>query len=154
VLSLLFSPDGHSLLSQALYGGMIVWSVSDDGVRWCQTDETWSNIAVFSSDSNRLAWIKQLPPPLWVGIGVVREGNLITGKERPEWEYDMAERGSLDFSRDGKVLALAARQLHLRDESSGQDWRYPQGHCAAITSVEFSPDGRFLATRDDNRDCR
>jgi WD40 repeat protein len=154
VPSLLFSLDGGSLLSHDLRGGLIVWNVSDGGVRWCLTDESWDNIPAFSPDGNRLAWIKNLPPPLNIGIGVVREVNLTTGKERPTWEYEMAERGSLTYSRDGKVLAVGGRHLHLWDVKSGQDRRLPQGHCAAVESVEYSPDGRFLTTRDQSKDFR
>jgi WD40 repeat protein len=159
VASVQFSPDGRSLLSQDIFGGMIVWNLREGGMRWCSPGEGFikvRGITAFSPDGKRLAWLADHPSiPIEFGFpGVVHEVNLDTGKEVHSWEVAPAQDGSLAYSSDGKFLAAGGRHLHLWDTASGQDRREPQGHCDAIASVQYSPDGRFLITRDARRDVR
>lgn len=55
---------------------------------------------------------------------------------------------SLDISQDESLAAvgLSDGSIHLMDSTSGAGLRTVQEHVGRITALEFSPDGRFLAS--------
>jgi WD40 repeat protein len=74
--------------------------------------------------------------------------NMETGKEvRTFRSPEGRPAGQIIFSRDGRLMAaVSGLEGRLYDLNTGKRLRVYQGHIQAITSADFSPDGRKLAT--------
>jgi WD40 repeat protein len=74
--------------------------------------------------------------------------DLESGKEVRKFRSpEMRPAGQMVFSRDGKFMAaISGNEARLYDFATGKRLRVYQGHIQAITSADFSPDGKKLAT--------
>lgn len=93
--------------------------------------------AVFAPDGKSLA--------VTGGVKGARLIDVATRKELHRFSEDEFVR-ALAFSPDGKNLALAGKQLHLGEVTSGKMIRSFKGHSLAPSSVAFSRDGRVLVS--------
>ncbi len=134
-----FSPDG-SLLAALSTGreGAIVWRV-DTGkvVHRLASGADYSDYLAFSPDGAALA----VEAPGEVQIWSMPEGKLLRAF------HVAAYAGPFAFSPDATLLALSSGNLvQLWSVSDGELLATLVGHTGWVSSVTFSPDGRFLVT--------
>src|SRR5262249_43032012 len=147
VFAVRFAPDGKTLASG---GGLAVylWDVqTGKEVRRFETKEGSSACLAFSPDGKLLAGPAGL---IW---------DVASGKRVQQLPEPGRSAHCIAFSPDGKVLATGSGQIiylpgprdadniiHLWDIATGKEIRRLAGHTMGVTSVEFSPDGRMLAS--------
>jgi WD40 repeat protein len=139
----LFSPDGKWLAMTSRNGVARIWETA-----------TWREVArlvhpgeiastAFSPDSKRLATASS--------YGTARIWEVATGNILVELDHGSAKSvWGLAFSPDGRLLATASQDNTARiwNATTGQQIaQLAHGH--AVSSVEFSPDGKWLATYGD-----
>jgi RNA polymerase sigma factor (sigma-70 family) len=145
--AILFAPDGKSLVWTGINNCMRVWDVAT-GAERLRSDRVGQSIdgLAISPDGKLLA--KGRP-------GFVELWDLTTGKEvgslrgrRPHEGISISNRCSLAFSPDGKTLAVAGWDDHVRlyELATGRERHRLVGHPGRVTSVAFSADGRTLVT--------
>ncbi len=147
VMSLAFSPDGHSLASGGFDGTLALWDVNTRKLRWpaARAHRLAVQALAFSPDGRILAsaaagtadyddsvrlWDTQsgreLPPALPGHSGPVR---------------------ALAFSADGMMLACAAgKRIVFWDVERRQSLAEAAGNSEFVTSLAFSPDGQWLGS--------
>ena len=94
----------------------------------------------FSPDDKAIATIG--------GEGSIKLWNVESGQEYRTFEGD----GSVDFSKDGKYIAMGSRyfKAYVHDIQTGErafEFEH-QNDVPYISSVQFSESGRYLATAD------
>jgi WD40 repeat protein len=150
---LAFSPDGKSLVSQDLAGGLRHWDAEGNPLKPPLRIPEGSRCVAQSPDGRVLAST--------AGDGVIRLSEPGTGKELSRIKIE--EDVSLAFSPDGRLVVLRGSQtqsLRLFEVATGQ-WKHtliegkqlvkPVGGVAEASAsplppLLFSPGGRFLAT--------
>jgi WD40 repeat protein/serine/threonine protein kinase len=145
-----FSPDGQILASASMDGTIQLWDVANAiplGEPFAaHTDQVWS--AVFSPDGNTLA-------------SGGRDKNIILWDVQKDsvLETSRMQHGeivaSVAYSPDGKWIASAGgnpldpasqNMIMIWDSESGETVAKLQAHKAPISSIEFRPEGKLLAS--------
>lgn len=141
VTGVAFSPDGSTLASASLDGSVRLWHVADGAA-----------LRTLLGHSRRATSVAFSPTGTWLVSGgdelVVWNPN--TGQEVTKLFGNTDRRiNGLCFSPDGKRLAVASNS-NLVCLLDTRDWRVLQSldHVDEVWSVDFSPDGRTLATGD------
>jgi WD40 repeat protein len=146
-----FSPDGKTVATGHLSGGMTLWDVATGQKRQLQVevgDQAAAGVyqLAYSPDGDTLATAiggtKEIPLCLW---------DVKTGKVRRTIQDPSQAIAALAFSRDGKILAVASADLgtvRLYDSATGRPLRHFQVGPAfgIVRDVVFTPDGRRLVT--------
>ena len=135
-----FSPDGSLLAAHAAggVGAVRVWRVdTGEVVQRLATEVGYSDHLAFLPDGTALA----VEQPGEVQLWSTPEGKLLQTLEVA------ADAGPFAFSPDAALLALSSGDLvQLWRVSDGELLATLVGHTGWVSSVIFSPDGRFLVT--------
>ena len=138
VAALAFSPDGASLASGTLGGGVDVWSTSTRKLRLhLALDEAFG--VAFGPSGDRLA--------VAGGDGVVRVFDL-SGAERFRLTAHAGRARAVAFSPDGALVASGGQdgQVVLWRPGADEPPRRLEAHQRAVSAVRFSPDGAIVAS--------
>ena len=141
VISLAFTSDGRTLASGSWDGTIRLWNVDDGSLlRTIMESGTVYNL-VFSPDGQTLASGTEESNARVIHLWRANDGNLMQTLDRYIFEAE------LSFSPDGQILASSDRtDVILWQVSDGSLLRELKGHTSRVKGVEFSPDGRLLAT--------
>ncbi|HIP99557.1 TPA: WD40 repeat domain-containing protein [Candidatus Bipolaricaulota bacterium] len=135
VYALEFTPDGEGLLIGAGDGTLTLWDWFRDEVRWSH-----------KGHSGAVRGVAVSPAGSMCASGSADQGVLwdIDGEVRftfPGKAWDV------DFSPDSYFLAIGSgKVVILWDTAVGLQYRYMWEHHGCVWWVEFSPDGRLLAS--------
>lgn len=168
LMDLAFSPDGQSLAVSLYPGNVQLWSVTDGGERF----SFQGSALEFSPDGSVLATMPlAIADDRLIYNYNTEDGSLLKQWEgeratfSPDGTMAIENAGavrlvdlvrsrvlqafsgkSAAFSADGQTLALLDRdQIRLYDVSSGKFLQTLEGSFKAVSSLQFSPDGRSLA---------
>ena len=146
--ALAFSPDEKALAAAGGDGIVHVWSLPDLGHRELRGHAARIDSMAFSPDSGELA--------SGSSDQTIRLWNLATGSGRVlKGHESWVDR--VTYSPDGRMLASAStalkadsgakpdKDVHVWDQATGV-LRLLKGHTDTVTWVDFSPDGRLLAS--------
>jgi WD40 repeat protein/uncharacterized caspase-like protein len=143
VLSVAFSPDGHTLASASRDNTVKLWDVETGReIRTIVGHKDAVYSVVFSPDGRTLAS---------GGVGAndfaVKVWDLETGRELHSLSGDTLVY-CVAFSPDGRTLASGHSNgaVELWDVETGREIRTMVGHKDGVFSVAFSPDGHILAS--------
>src|SRR5262249_27728980 len=85
---------------------------------------------------------------------LLRVWNLPTRRVRHDVPFSSPTVHGLAFSSDGRRLAAAGRTADIWDVASGSHLQTIRGHAGLTFGVDFSPDGKSLATAGADRTVR
>jgi WD40 repeat protein len=147
VRSLSFSPDGKTLAAGCRDGTLRVWDVrTGNELATISGDYSISSV-VFSPDGKTLAaGLFNGRVILW-NLANSKLKSLLTIEQLPQMQWD-----SIAFSPDGRTLAVGGGEYNkpcdvvLWDRETQQIRATLKGHVSQIRDVEFSSDGKQLAT--------
>lgn len=133
-----FSPDRSMLATwDSTTGKILLWDVKTGQVRY----RFEGNQAVFRPDGAVVATQNEGYSQMDIRFWDTASGQLLLSIPQTRYANDMA------FSPDGKALAVAGRQAALWDAATGQ---LLHAFGEPTSAVEFSSDGRTLATVDND----
>ncbi|WDN57595.1 nSTAND1 domain-containing NTPase [Streptomyces clavuligerus] len=159
VTALAYSPDGHVLATGDTQGVIRLWDIRSGSARTLAGHSNAIHTVTFAPDGTTLASSAK--------DGTVRLWNTTTGSHRmltrkaqgidqtAEPEYDghrlPLHTSLIGFSPDGETLAVSQRDgtVGLWAIATRTLRRVLVGHRGQVRRVHFSPDGKTLATTDD-----
>jgi WD40 repeat protein/serine/threonine protein kinase len=139
--TLLFAPDGESLLAAGPNDEITQWRIA-----------TGERMATFRGHSSFVTSASISPDGRLLATGshdtTVRLWDFATRRELAKFVGGAGEIYSLTFSRDGKTIAAGSYEgaIQLWNVATGQQVGMLQGHISFIRSLAFAPDGNTLAS--------
>ena len=147
VFTVLFSPDGNTILSSSMDNTIRLWNVTDGTLRQnFKCGAHLNGIARFSPNGKLIAF----GDGTVLKIIEVDSGTFIKEltDRKDKKPYVFTENvSSIAFSPDGRYIATATyldKSIRVWDWENGTVIKLFDGHTDAVTSVAFSPDGNHL----------
>jgi WD40 repeat protein len=134
---LAFSPDGKCVAANSEGGVVRIWNVADGGERGTFPKLSPQEVRslAFSPDGNILA------------VGSDKELVIWSVSARKQLHRIPTLCSALAFAPDGKSVASASNEaIHLWNVATGAESIRRPGHDAYVRFLEFSPDGRSVAS--------
>jgi WD40 repeat protein len=137
--SVVFSPDGTTLVGGGADRTISLWNVSTGGLKDTYRDTAWIGALAFAPDGRTLAAA--------AADESVKLWRVPAGSVRAVLEHGTAVR-SVSFSPDGTSLVSSGDDGTVRvwDSETGRRIKTLIGHDGPVLHVAFSPDGSALAT--------
>jgi WD40 repeat protein len=157
VMGLAYTPDGSTLVSGGWDGSILVWDTATNKVRVALDAKSGVERLALSPDGKLVAsghnenWIQ-----VW-DVGTGKRTNRFGGQSTV---FPISGISSLSFSPDAKTLGSAIhaqgndgkdlkdRPIRLWDVATGKQRVALEGRHDTIAAVDFSPDGKTLASGD------
>jgi RND family efflux transporter MFP subunit len=157
VLAVAFSPDGKLLASAAADKTIKIVDVASGKNVMTLEGHTASVSAIgFAANGKTLvSWSKTIGKgAVSTGKAEIRFWDVTTGKNTATMEgYSSAGKGT--FSPDGKTLAWTGEKtITLWDVASGKEIATLLGHTGNVYALNFSPDGKILASGGTDKSVR
>ena len=163
MLSAAFSPDGSSIAAVCQKGwGSLIWiwdvrtgkkllTLKDENIMHRYNDYR----VIYSPDGSVIASAGYAPFQRYVRLWDARTGALINKLKSSEKRMSgKITSMTIAFSPDGTILASGMRNngIELWDVQKAESLHTLRGHVDQVDSIEFSPDGRTLASVGDSKD--
>ncbi|KAH7919639.1 WD40 repeat-like protein, partial [Leucogyrophana mollusca] len=151
VMWIAISPDGRRIASGTKQGGLVIWdSLTREVVHEIEGHGVWK--LAYSPDGRWIATV-----PMAINERAVRLWDANTGRPGREPLKCDGNVYFVAFSPDGSqiVVGLEYGYFQVINISTGESVVGPiKGHTHSVSSVVYSPDGRFLVTATLNQDIR
>lgn len=146
--ALAFSPDGRWLAAN-----------SADSVNVWETG-SWRLIYSLRGHTENVTSVVFTPDSQWIVSGSfngeVRVWDLKSGRTARQFKISVAALNCLGLDLEGHLLAVGGRgeRVEILDLLNGRLLESLSGHEGSVTSIRFSPNGRWLATADSSYSAR
>ena len=138
-----FSQDGKTVAILEEGGAITLRDVISGKALWARFDSQNENVTGLAISPNEKTLVS-------VGKNALSLWDVVSGQERDSIPLDdnISELFHIKFSSDGKNLAGVSlnNDLHLWHLASGTSWSIPNNQALPVDEINFSPDGRFLAS--------
>ncbi|HEY9695859.1 MAG TPA: hypothetical protein V6D10_01105 [Trichocoleus sp.] len=146
ILQVRFSPDGQQVVAKHDDGLVENWNINTGQKQKIRWDRILESIAHFSDDSRTISVVD------W--NGTVRQWDLETGKALEAFKLHTSAATNMQISHDGQLLAVAAvngSAIRIRNIQTGEVVQTLKGSLGYVQDIQFSPNDRTLAVRDENK---
>jgi WD40 repeat protein len=141
IIQIVFSPDGNTLATVALDGTLRFWDLPTGRETQKISEETGDMIAVSFSPDGKTVAAGGIDHP--VKLIDAATGRVVEALENTD------HTGFLDFSPDGKLLALGSSgdgTIRIWDFAAGKVVLTITASDKWVTGIDFSPDGKTLVS--------
>jgi WD40 repeat protein len=138
ITSVVFSPDGNSVLTGSLDKTAILWDLSGNILQIFKDHTDCIRSVAFSPDGKKiLTGSQDFTARLWD----------LSGKTLQVFRGHKSDLNSVAFSPDGQTILTGSADSTARLwDLSGKPLQIFKGHTGSVSKVAFSPDGKTILT--------